>query len=55
MDQEKKENRRKNEVIILFLITLFLSLFFYLKNKIPQILKELTTPEKIIFEKNQEK
>ena len=48
---EVKPRGSKKSIVIVFLITLVLSILFYLKGALPQILRDLTAPDKIIIEK----
>ncbi len=54
MKSSREQGQRKTEIIILFLITLVLSLFFWLKRELPNLLKNITSPYKIIIEKGGE-
>ena len=54
MESSRERGQRKTEIIILFLITLGLSLFFWLRREIARSLKQITTPYKIIIEKGGE-
>ena len=54
VSQESEAGGRR-AVVILFLITVVLSLFFWLKKEIPTFLKQITTPYRMVIEKGGEK
>lgn len=59
--REKKVSQKESEavgrraVIVLFLTTIILSLFFWLKKEVPAFLRQITGPYEVIIEKGGEK
>lgn len=51
ISQKESETRGRKAVIILFLITIILSLFFWLKKEIPSLWQKIVTPYKMTVEK----
>jgi hypothetical protein len=54
ISQKESEARGRKAVIVLFLITVILSLFFWMKTEIPSFFKQLTQPYKEVIEKGGE-
>lgn len=54
ISQKESEAHGRRTVIILFLITLTLSLFFWLKKEIPAILRQIIKPYEVVIEKGGE-
>jgi len=52
---KEAEAAGRRAVVILFLITVILSIFFWLKKEFPPFWQKMTTPYKIIIEKGDEK
>lgn len=55
ISQKESEARGRKAVIILFLITVGLSLFFLLKKEIPSLWQKITAPYQVTIEKEGEK
>lgn len=51
ISQKESESRGRKAVIVLFLITLILSLLFWMKTEIPSFFKQLTEPYQEVIEK----
>lgn len=54
ISQKEAEAGGRRAVVVLFLITIVLSLFFWLKERIPAILEQIIKPYEVVIEKGGE-